>query len=443
MPRWYAWIGGALVVRSVGENASVSAAVALGVALLGGYWCYRVGAAAYDVPGHRGHAAWREVRRIASEVGEALLGWALILLVILGIVAIAATWPPDWKLVLLVLGLGVLAIVALVASLLGTRNLVSGYRTRRWRSIEESLQSTLRVWAEHVLSVEPTGRAVVERSVKAVYEEKRRGAPTVRWASSPPEFARLLEEAAASPPLHRPPPWWVFLLPFDRGVYAWSRIWDAVGVDDTYRQEVEGALGRRIWGDDTPRREAEAALAASIGVEEMDELVAHVSWFSFREDVAIVLEHPTEIHLDADGELHHATGPAVRFPDRWSVWALEGVVVPAEAIEDPESFDPRAALRHENLEVRRVLVEHLGWDRVVRASRLSPHAEDEHGKLWRLPVPDEDPVLLLEVENATPDPDGLRRPYFLRVPPDMRSPREATAWTFGLSELEYAPDLES
>jgi len=39
-------------------------------------------------------------------------------------------------------------------------------------------------------------------------------------------------------------------------------------------------------------------------------------------------------------------------------------------------------------------------------------------------------------------PDGLRfKSYFLRVPPNCASPREAVAWTFHKTEDEY--DLET
>jgi hypothetical protein len=196
---------------------------------------------------------------------------------------------------------------------------------------------------------------------------------------------------------------------------------------------------------ETVRNEVAAAVAAGvgIGVGEVEELVSQTSWFSFRKDGAIVLEHPIEIHVSSNLELHSVDGPAVRFADGWTAHAIEGVVVPAEAIEDPDGFDPLLALMHENVEVRRVLLQHLGWDRVVRRSGLAPQAEDDYGRLWQVPAPEADPLLLLEVENATPEPDGSHRRYFVRVPPEVRTPREATAWTFGMSELEYAPDVES
>ena len=41
--------------------------------------------------------------------------------------------------------------------------------------------------------------------------------------------------------------------------------------------------------------------------------------------------------------------------------------------------------------------------------------------------------------NGTPEPDGSHKRYFLQVPPTVRTPREAVAWTYGLSERQYRP----
>jgi hypothetical protein len=38
---------------------------------------------------------------------------------------------------------------------------------------------------------------------------------------------------------------------------------------------------------------------------------------------------------------------------------------------------------------------------------------------------------------GTREPDGTRRRYFLHVPPSMQSPRQAVAWTYGLSPEQY------
>ena len=46
---------------------------------------------------------------------------------------------------------------------------------------------------------------------------------------------------------------------------------------------------------------------------------------------------------------------------------------------------------------------------------------------------------MVRVRNSTPEPDGTYKIYRLRVPPWIQTARQAVAWTFGLSEEEYAP----
>ena len=51
---------------------------------------------------------------------------------------------------------------------------------------------------------------------------------------------------------------------------------------------------------------------------------------------------------------------------------------------------------------------------------------------------------VVEVVNATPEPDGSYRHYFLQVPPGVRTAREAVAWTFGFeSAREFTVTVES
>jgi hypothetical protein len=50
---------------------------------------------------------------------------------------------------------------------------------------------------------------------------------------------------------------------------------------------------------------------------------------------------------------------------------------------------------------------------------------------------------MVEVINSTPELDGTFRTYFLRVPPETRTARQGVAWTFGMTEQEYAPTVET
>ena len=103
-----------------------------------------------------------------------------------------------------------------------------------------------------------------------------------------------------------------------------------------------------------------------------------------------------------------------------------------------------------NAEIRRVMVERFGVERLIREGGAILVHEDETGRLWRRQVGEssgwqghDEPVVMVEVLNSTPEPDGSRKTYFLRVPPEMTIAREAVAWTFGMGGDAYAPIVET
>ena len=145
MPRWYWWVAGVIGARAVWENVSPEAAGALAVVLLLGYWGYRLGTAP-SVGETRARAAWRELRGIVLEVSDAVLGWTLILLLLLAIAGLIATWPPGWLLITIVVVLVVAVPLVLIASVLGVSNVVDRIRSRRWTAIRQHLEPVLAAW---------------------------------------------------------------------------------------------------------------------------------------------------------------------------------------------------------------------------------------------------------------------------------------------------------
>jgi len=63
-------------------------------------------------------AAQRELRHIGLEVGDAILGWALIFLLLFAVIGLIVTWPPGWKLIAVVAVLAIVAPVVLIVSIL-------------------------------------------------------------------------------------------------------------------------------------------------------------------------------------------------------------------------------------------------------------------------------------------------------------------------------------
>jgi hypothetical protein len=68
---------------------------------------------------------------------------------------------------------------------------------------------------------------------------------------------------------------------------------------------------------------------------------------------------------------------------------------------------------------------------------------DDYGKLWRCELPGDEPLVMVEVVNATPEPDGTSATYLLRVPPTTRTAKQAVAWTFGMTADDYHPAAQA
>jgi len=122
--------------------------------------------------------------------------------------------------------------------------------------------------------------------------------------------------------------------------------------------------------------------------------------------------------------------------------------VPNWVVTDPDWISADAIQREGNVEVRRVMVERMGWERLVDDGGAQKVHADATGVLWELHPPRtspwrERPAKVVEVVNSTPEPDGTRRHYFIRVPPEMTTARQAVAWTFELREVEYRPLVET
>lgn len=138
---------------------------------------------------------------------------------------------------------------------------------------------------------------------------------------------------------------------------------------------------------------------------------------------------------------------AVKYRDGFGVYAWHGRRIPqthAWLIEQPEKITATSIDEEHNAEMRRIMLERLGMERYIEQGRLQPFAVDDYGELFRKEMPDEDePWLLLRVANMTQERDGGFRQYILRVPPDVQTPHQAVAWTFGVKQAEYQPIEES
>lgn len=172
-------------------------------------------------------------------------------------------------------------------------------------------------------------------------------------------------------------------------------------------------------------------------------VAASAGWWWPYERTAIVCERPVALHRDEAGRLNRADGPALVYPDGFALHAWHGMPVPAEFLDGLAGLTPLRIREEENAELRRVMLEHYGYDRYLAETGAEPVHRDETGVLWRIRLEGDEPLAMVEVVNSTPEPDGTHRTYWLRVPPGTATAKEGVAWTFGLTEAEYEPQRQT
>ncbi|MGH8907318.1 MAG: DUF6745 domain-containing protein [Egibacteraceae bacterium] len=223
-----------------------------------------------------------------------------------------------------------------------------------------------------------------------------------------------------------------------------DRIWSAVREEAGEEVAIQGL--HSLGGPREVGRLAAHAVLEAAGEDRHRGLMqvarAAGCWWPFR-SVAVLTERPVRLCLDSDGRLHAADGPAIVYPDGWAIWAWHGVRVPGWVICAPRRLTVAHIQAQRGIDVRRVMIERYGVQRYMRDAGARKVSSDEYGTLWRCPLLGDEPLVMVEVVNATPEPDGSFRNYWLRVPPDLRTPREAVAWTFGVDTPDYCPQVQT
>ncbi len=125
-------------------------------------------------------------------------------------------------------------------------------------------------------------------------------------------------------------------------------------------------------------------------------------------------------------------------PIRW-----RSVPVTHEIAFEPDRITSKQVLKEKNAEVRRVMIERMGYLKFsdeVGAKELNQDT-DAGGKrqLLRIELNDDEPLVGLVCRCPSTD-----RQYFLRVPPDMKTCHQAAAWIAGFDDPSlYRPLIET
>lgn len=175
------------------------------------------------------------------------------------------------------------------------------------------------------------------------------------------------------------------------------------------------------------------------GLAGLAEVARSAGWWWPYERIVIISERPAELHRDEPGRLHRGDGPAMGSTDGFALHAWRGMPTPSDFITTLSGLTTAQIGAEDNAELRWVMLEHYGYDRYLADVGAEPLHRDETGVLWRIDLRGNEPIVMVEVVNSTPEPDGTHRTYYLRVPPTTRTARQGVAWTFGIEENDYHP----
>jgi hypothetical protein len=192
-------------------------------------------------------------------------------------------------------------------------------------------------------------------------------------------------------------------------------------------------------------------------------------WFPF-EGFCFVSERPIRCAIDEQRRLHHESKAAMEFRDGWKVYAYHGVTVPGQVIEAPETITVKQIKVEANAEVRRCMIERMGWERFCAEAQMRViHTDTLTARFPSLPVSETvhadmravtryrkgtEVAELLEADEfrdfedrplkfvRVTDPSTGEK-YLIRVWPENRRAYEAIAQTFGMTEEQYRESVHS
>ncbi|MCC5606998.1 hypothetical protein LC612_09420 [Nostoc sp. CHAB 5834] len=159
-------------------------------------------------------------------------------------------------------------------------------------------------------------------------------------------------------------------------------------------------------------------------------------WISPFEKFCIVCDRPKKLSFDNQNRLHAEGEPAIEFTDGYSLYSYHGVTLPEKYGKiHPQQWQPEWLLSEENAELRRVLIQGIGYARICQ--ELQAIELDNWQEYTLLKIDnnlDIEPIYLLKMTCAS-----TSFIHALRVPPNMNSAREAIRWVnWGIEPEEFA-----
>ena len=165
-------------------------------------------------------------------------------------------------------------------------------------------------------------------------------------------------------------------------------------------------------------------------------LVKDCDWILPFEKICIVCDRPTKLSFDNENRLHAEGKPAISFADGYSLYSYHGVTLPEKYGKvHPKEWQAKWLLEETNAELRRVLIQGIGYSRICQD--LQAIELDSWQEYTLLTIESDIDIESIYLLKMTCPSTGYI--HALRVPPDINSARDAIRWVnWGIDPEEFS-----
>lgn len=330
-------------------------------------------------------------------------------------------------------------------------------------------------WQAIALSTQPLDRNLAQEAVKAAYHAIDKPTPEIVFCDSPNAVPATLNQLLKRT-LSRETTWLVdsysqeqrlrelhqtFGVPVNRALdeHLHSRLWKQLNQQLSGSVQIQLALSQaqarhyepQLWEQLALQPDMRAVLSTCWRREPplfnsmwMDfaisvlhcthdraqgtaflSLLQHGGWLFPYEKLCLVCDRPIHLSFDAENRLHAEGHPAIQFSDGLSVYAYAGVRLPEQYGRlHPQQWRSHWLLQEPNAELRRVLIQGIGYGRICQELEVTELDAWQEYTLLEIDVEDDDEPLLL-LKMTCPSTGFI---HVARVPPDSMSAKEAISW---------------
>lgn len=100
------------------------------------------------------------------------------------------------------------------------------------------------------------------------------------------------------------------------------------------------------------------------------ELAKICGWWYPYKDVVIIQKRPSLINFE-DGLVQSTTGPAIQFPDGYSVYIIDGIRLDEQIVMRPETLTIHQINSEQDQDKRSIMIDRFGWPRFLQKSNAN------------------------------------------------------------------------